>query len=203
MSESDKHFWEEAYQEYPEQVEVTDYVLDAEIKGLIPANLLDIGCGTGKNVFKLAELGWEVYGIDISERAIELAKVKAAKRKLKAEFYAVDSTIWEPPHTFKLVLSTYALPGGDTTKKTLNTAIKALDPGGTLIITEWDKSMSEVWEFMKDDLSSPEEIAAMLPGLEIEKAEVLHVENMFAKDDHRAVAGTWANVSLVRAMKPR
>jgi 2-polyprenyl-3-methyl-5-hydroxy-6-metoxy-1,4-benzoquinol methylase len=93
MFESDKHFWEEAYQEYPEQVEVTDYVLDAEIKGLSPANMLDIGCGTGKNVFKLAELGWEVYGIDISERAIELAKVKAAKRKLHAEFHAVDSTL--------------------------------------------------------------------------------------------------------------
>jgi len=203
MPGSDKHFWEEAYQEYPEQVEVSDNVLDEEIKELGPAKVLDIGCGTGKNLFKLAELGWEVYGIDISERAIELAKVKAAKRNLHAEFYAADSTLWEPPHTFNLVISTYALPGGEASKETLKTAIKALEPGGTLIITEWDKSMSEVWEFMKDDLYSPEEIAAMLPGLEIEKAEVLHVEKMFDKDDHRAVAGTWANVSLVRAMKPK
>ncbi len=203
MSDSNKEFWEEAYQEYPDQVEVSDYILENEIKDLPITNVLDIGCGTGKNVFKLAELGWSAYGIDISKTAIELARAEATKRKVKALFYAEDSTTWEPPFTFRLVISTYALPGGEATKQTLSTAVKALNAGGTLIITEWDKSMGEVWEFMKDDLMSPEEIAEMLPGLEIEKAEVLHIENIFAADDHRAVAGTWANIALVRAVNPK
>ncbi|GJM14844.1 MAG: hypothetical protein DHS20C13_01710 [Thermodesulfobacteriota bacterium] len=203
MSGSDKEFWEEAYQEYPDQVEVADYILENEMKDLPISNVLDIGCGTGKNVFKLAELGWSAYGIDISENAIEIARTQAIKRKAKAFFYAEDSTTWEPPFTFRLVISTYALPGGKATKQTLSTAVKALDAGGTLIITEWDKSMGEVWEFMKDDLISPEEIAGMLPGLKIQKAEVIHIENMFTANDHRAVAGTWANIALVRAVNPK
>jgi len=202
MSESNKDFWEESYKDNPDQVEVTDYILDEEIKGLRVTNALDIGCGIGTNAFKLAERGWSVFGIDISERAIEIARREAIKRKLNVRFYAEDSTAWEPPFPFRLVLSMFALPGGEATKQTLATAVRALDPGGTLIVAEWDKSMGEVWEFMKDDLMSPVEIGEMLPGLEIEKAEVLHFDNMFTQDDHRAFAGIWANVSLVRAWNP-
>ena len=54
----------------------------------------------------------------------------------------------------------------------LETAVKALALGGSLIILEWDKSMAEVWHFDEGDLMSPEEIAALLPGLEVEKTEV-------------------------------
>ena len=54
----------------------------------------------------------------------------------------------------------------------LETAVKALALSGSLIILEWDKSMAEVWHFDEGDLMSPEEIAALLPGLEVEKTEV-------------------------------
>jgi len=201
MSDTNKEFWEESYIEDPNQVGVPDYILHQEIKDLPVTNVLDIGCGIGTNVFKLAELGWSVFGIDISKTAIEIARKEAITRKINATFYAEDSTLWEPPFPFKLVLSTYSLPGGEDSKTTLETAEKALASGGTLIITEWDKSMGEVWEFMKDDLMSPTEIADMLPGLKIEKTEVLRFDNIFPPDDRRAVAGTWANVALVRAIK--
>lgn len=203
MSDSNQEFWEEAYQENAEQVEVTDYILEQELWGISVTNVLDIGCGTGKNIFKLALRGWSVSGIDISKTAIELAKSEAKKRNIDAGLYCADSTTWEPPSKFQLVISTYSLPGGKDNQKTLETAVKALDCGGTLIITEWDTSMGEVWEFMKDDLLSPQDIVDMLPGLIIEKAEVIHVDEMFGKDDHRAIAGTWANVALVRAVNQK
>ena len=63
--------------------------------------------------------------------------------------------------------------------------------------------MGEVWDFMKDDLMSPDEIASMIPELVIKKAEVRYFDDLFPTDDRHAVHGTWANVSLVRAVKPK
>jgi hypothetical protein len=63
--------------------------------------------------------------------------------------------------------------------------------------------MAHVWGFGEDELMTPEGIVALLPGLEIEKAEVRHVENAFpSPDDPRGAPGSAANVAFVRARKP-
>jgi hypothetical protein len=63
--------------------------------------------------------------------------------------------------------------------------------------------MAQVWEFGEDDLMTPEAIVALLPGLEIERAEVRHVQNAFpSPDDPRGEVGSAANVAFVRARKP-
>ena len=49
-------------------------------------NLLDIGCGTGREAMALAKLGYKVLGIDISEKEIEIAKEEAKKEKLEIEY---------------------------------------------------------------------------------------------------------------------
>jgi SAM-dependent methyltransferase len=151
----------------------------------------------------LAERGWSVVGVDWAGHAIELAIQAAADRGLDATFVVGDITGWEPPAEFDLVISTYALPGGDDNRRVLQTAFGALAQGGTLIVAEWDRSMSQVWGFGEDELMTPERIVALLPGLEIEKAEVRHVENAFpSPDDPRGEEGSAANVAFVRARKP-
>ncbi|MEW6180821.1 MAG: class I SAM-dependent methyltransferase [Chloroflexota bacterium] len=45
---------------------------------------LDLGCGSGTNVMTIAQAGWEVCGVDISGRAISLAKKKIRQHGLKA-----------------------------------------------------------------------------------------------------------------------
>jgi hypothetical protein len=63
--------------------------------------------------------------------------------------------------------------------------------------------MSKVWGFGEDELPSPDEIVALLSELEIEKAEVRHLENAFpAPDDPRGHEGSAANVAFVRARNP-
>ena len=63
--------------------------------------------------------------------------------------------------------------------------------------------MSEAWGFGEDELMTPDEIVALLPGLEIEIAEVRHLEDAFpAPDDPRRLAGSSTNVAFVRARKP-
>jgi hypothetical protein len=64
--------------------------------------------------------------------------------------------------------------------------------------------MSAVWAFGEDDLMTPEQIAELLPGLQIEKAEVRRLEDAFGSDqDPRAHAGRSANVAFVRARRPQ
>jgi ubiquinone/menaquinone biosynthesis C-methylase UbiE len=50
--------------------------------------VLDVGCGTGENALYLAGNGFSVSGVDLSDRAISMARAKAAERQLKVEFQA-------------------------------------------------------------------------------------------------------------------
>lgn len=203
MDKMDKDFWNDVFKENPDQVNVEDILLDAELEGLQPGTALDLGCGSGPNALKLARLGWSVIGVDWSETAIKLANWAAREEGLDATFVVGDITEWQPPRKFDLVISTYALPGGDATRRALGTALAALAQGGTLIVAEWDRSMAEVWGFGEDDLMTPGQIVGLLPGLEIEVAEVWQVENAFGSpDDPRGGAGSAANVAFVRARKP-
>ena len=201
MGDSGRGFWNDAYKRDPNQVMVVDRFLDQELEGLPVGTALDLGCGSGANALKLAERGWSVVGVDWAEHAIELAARSAQEKGLDATFYVGDITTWNPPAQFDLVISTYALPGGDDSRRALQVALKALSQGGTLLVAEWDKSMAEVWGFAEDELLSPEQIVGLLPGVEIEKAEVRRLQNIFPDGDPRAHSGASANVAFVRARK--
>jgi SAM-dependent methyltransferase len=60
-------------------------------QGLLTGRLLDAGCGTGENALMAAAHGAEVTGIDVSPRAIEAAKAKAAERGITVAFEVADA----------------------------------------------------------------------------------------------------------------
>lgn len=51
---------------------------------------LEVGCGTGANIWYLTREGFEAYGIDISATAIERAKEWLEKEELEAHFLSGD-----------------------------------------------------------------------------------------------------------------
>jgi methyl halide transferase len=55
-----------------------------------PCKALDIGCGTGDNSIWLAQKKFQVTGVDISKLAIQQAREKAAKAKVKSTFLVMD-----------------------------------------------------------------------------------------------------------------
>jgi cyclopropane fatty-acyl-phospholipid synthase-like methyltransferase len=55
-------------------------------RGLISGRVLDAGCGTGEHALLAAARGADAVGVDVSERAIERARGKAAARGLSARF---------------------------------------------------------------------------------------------------------------------
>jgi cyclopropane fatty-acyl-phospholipid synthase-like methyltransferase len=59
--------------------------------GLLTGQLLDAGCGTGEQTLLAAQHGADALGVDISPRAIELARAKAAERGLPAQFEVANA----------------------------------------------------------------------------------------------------------------
>jgi len=80
----------------------------------LPALVLDIGCGTGTLSVLLAELGYEVLGVDLSPRMLEQAALKAARHRVAVRFELGDAARPEVDGSFDVVLSRHvlwALPG--------------------------------------------------------------------------------------------
>jgi len=59
--------------------------------GALTGSLLDAGCGSGEHTILAARRGARALGIDISPRAIEIARSKAAERGVEASFEVLDA----------------------------------------------------------------------------------------------------------------
>lgn len=55
-----------------------------------PCKALDIGCGAGDNAIWLAKEGFDVQGIDMSLKAIDMAKQRAVGAEVKIDFRTMD-----------------------------------------------------------------------------------------------------------------
>ena len=62
------------------------------LNSVSPGSALDLGCGTGTNAITMAQLAWDVVGIDISARAIKTARRKAKSAGADTIFIQGDVT---------------------------------------------------------------------------------------------------------------
>ncbi|MDI6896279.1 class I SAM-dependent methyltransferase [Methanocella conradii] len=63
-------------------------------KKVMPAGaveILDVGCGTGEISLLLAEMGFKVTGIDLSDKMLEKARSKAAARGMEIRYEKGDA----------------------------------------------------------------------------------------------------------------
>lgn len=68
-----------------------------EVHGIKPGKALEIGCGTGTNSIWLAQHGFEVTGMDISQTAIARAKEKAAAAGVACNLLVGDFMVDQVP----------------------------------------------------------------------------------------------------------
>jgi SAM-dependent methyltransferase len=149
--------------------------LVAEVSDLAPGRALDLACGEGQNGIWLAERGWDVVGVDFSDVAIAKGRERAARDGVDVELLVADLLDYEPAHdAFDLVLLLYFHLPPDELRVVLARGAAALAPEGTLLVIGHDRTNIEHGVGGPSDPTiqyTPDEIAAELTGLEIEKAE--------------------------------
>lgn len=117
----EKDFW---MQIEPRQL-LTSYIHLVPEKG----RALDAACGVGVNAIHLARHGLRVFGLDISEYALQLAMERAKKVGFNIELAVVDlSKPWLPSQFFDVITNFHFLE-----RATIPVFRKALKPGGFIL----------------------------------------------------------------------
>jgi SAM-dependent methyltransferase len=102
-----------------------------------PGSILDLGCGPGWTSMFLARAGWDVLGVDISERMIEIARERAAREGAPAEFIVSDMEELDlARRDFDGVLLFDSLHHCPGYVEVLRRAYEHLRPGGCLLLME-------------------------------------------------------------------
>jgi SAM-dependent methyltransferase len=113
--------------------------LVAEIADFTPGRALDVGCGEGADAIWLAQHGWTVTAIDVSDVAIGRARDAAELAGATVEWVCGDALQTPfPASSFDLVSMQYpALPlaAGETAVRTL---LDSARPGGLLLAVYHD-----------------------------------------------------------------
>ncbi len=134
----DASFWDERYSSAESlwSGHVNAVVRD-ETSSLTPGRALDVGCGEGGDAFWLAEQGWSVVGVDLSQVAIERAAARAVELGVadRATFEVRDLMAWAPPEqAFDLVTVAFVhLPPGE--RRTVYAGLAdAVAVGGSFVV---------------------------------------------------------------------
>ena len=101
--------------------------------GDLAGRVLDAGCGTGEHALMAASLGHEALGVDMSERAIELAQTKAAERGLDVRFVVADALrLVELGQQFDTVLDCglFHVLDDDERERYVGSLAEVVPPGG-------------------------------------------------------------------------
>jgi tellurite methyltransferase len=90
---------------------------------------LEAACGVGINAFYLARHGLNVFGFDISELALRLAREKIKEMSLPVEFAVMDlNNLWLPDGYFDVITNFHFLERG-----AIPVFQQALKPGGMIL----------------------------------------------------------------------
>jgi 2-polyprenyl-3-methyl-5-hydroxy-6-metoxy-1,4-benzoquinol methylase len=99
-----------------------------------PGRLLDVGCGSGKFLHKMAERGWQGVGTDFDEKAIEHARTRYERDGLNLRFYAGDlSDAGLSAASFDAVTMNHVIEHVPDPKELLQQIHRLLKLGGRLV----------------------------------------------------------------------
>ena len=108
-----KKWYEELFENYGQKYENESFTqgtigecdfIEAEINFDKKLKILDIGCGTGRHSIELAQRGYNVTGVDLSNSMLKKAKEKAMVSNLNIDFQLQDARNLTFKQEFDLVI---------------------------------------------------------------------------------------------------
>jgi SAM-dependent methyltransferase len=140
--------------------------LVAEVAGLKPGRVLDVGCGEGADAVWLARGGWDVTALDVSGVALERAAGHA--RDAGVTVHWVHSGLAEarlPPGSFDLVSAQYPALPRTPDAAAERALLAAVSPGGVLLLVHhagMETEPAHDRDFDPADYVWPSMVAALL-----------------------------------------
>ena len=109
--------------------------LVAEVAGLTPGRVLDVGCGEGADAIWLARNGWDVTAIDVSTVALERAALHAQEAGVTVQWMHADlAEARLPAATFDLVSAQYPALLRTPDSAAERALLEAAAPSGLLLL---------------------------------------------------------------------
>lgn len=128
-----------------------------EAAGLAPGRALDVGSGEGADARWLADQGWTVVAVDISQVALDRAAELDSRETI--DWRRADLTVDEVPGApFDLVALHY-FPVDIAREDVIAKLVGALAPGGTLLVVAHDPEGIRAHGFDPDAYFQPKDVA--------------------------------------------
>jgi len=132
-----------AEKDYSAEARYIDSIMDRYGSG--SGSVLELGCGTGRHAICLAERGYDIHGIDLSERMIDKAKSRITTfpvyTKRRIVFEHGDIRTFKLGRRLDAVISLFHVMSyqltNDDLRAAFNTARVHLKPGGLFIFDCW------------------------------------------------------------------
>lgn len=160
-------------------------ILTTAVEWLPTGRALDVATGTGRNALFLADRGYDVDAVDVSDEALSRARDRAEERDLEVEWIQADllEGEFEPEgRAYDLIVTSFFYAPG-----LLPELKEALSPGGVLVYEHHLRSSEPIDVGPSDDrvrLRSNELLRSCLDLTVLHYAEALRHE----KEDGRASA---------------
>jgi SAM-dependent methyltransferase len=147
-----------------------------EVDELVAGRALDVGCGEGADAVWLANRGWQVTALDVSELALRRASDAADRAGVKVQWLHAG-LLGAPlvPGSFDLVSAHYPALRHTPDHAAERALIQAVAPGGLLLVVhhaldhpdldhhaDLDTEMAKAHGFNPADYVSPGDVAALL-----------------------------------------
>ncbi|MGH1429096.1 MAG: class I SAM-dependent methyltransferase, partial [Arenicella sp.] len=137
----DDKYWNERYrsEEFLYGLEPNSFL--AEHSNLLNGKVLSLSEGEGRNAVFLASQGLEVYGVDLSEVALNKAQALAKSRNVEIQTEVTDLAEFEPQKDFyDAVISISAHLPSVIRNRLYPLVEKSLKPGGIIILEAYSEN---------------------------------------------------------------
>ena len=120
---------------------IKSFNLQGKDKILSGIKILDIGCGGGLLSEPMSRLGAEVFGMDASEKNIEVAKLHAKKSGLNIEYFCSSPEKFKTDLKFDVILNMEIVEHVEDVDFFLESCSKLLKENGIMFVATLNKTL--------------------------------------------------------------
>ncbi|QDI76404.1 MULTISPECIES: class I SAM-dependent methyltransferase [Leisingera] len=108
-------------------------------------DVLDAGCGQGRDALFIARMGHRVTGVDISPHGIRHLLAAAQRENLAITGIAADLTVWAPDKDYDILMfdRTLHMLAAPQRRALLTRCLPHLRPGGWVLISDEQRNLKE------------------------------------------------------------